>query len=95
MSAIDDPTQRPQTLQRPRGGVDPVAVVAVLGGLAAIVTLAVGIPTWIPLWFAVIGMFAGMVSVLRSRPSAARWLATVGIVVSAVPFAMFFFFITT
>ncbi|MFB2580817.1 hypothetical protein ACEXQD_06170 [Herbiconiux sp. P15] len=95
MSALDDPTQRPQTLQRPRGGVDPVAVVSLLGGIAAIVTLAVGIPTWIPLWLTIIGLFTGMISVLRSRPSTARWVATAGIVVSLVPFVMFFFFITT
>ncbi|MCS5733807.1 hypothetical protein [Herbiconiux daphne] len=94
-SELDDPTQRPQTLQRPQGGVDPIAVVSLIAGVAAIVVLAVGIPTWIPLWFAVIGLFLGMVSVLRSRPSTARWVSTIAIAASAVPFIMMFFFITT
>ena len=95
MTVIEDPTERPQTLQRPRGGVDPVAVLSLVAGLAAIITLAVGIPTWIPLWLTVIGLFSGMISVLRSRPSAARWVATIGIAASVVPSVMFFFFITT
>jgi uncharacterized membrane protein HdeD (DUF308 family) len=94
-STTTDPTKRPQTLQRPSGGVDVVAVVSILAGVAAIVTLAVGIPTWIPLWLAVIGLFLGMVSVLRSRRSGARWVSTAGIVLSVVPFLMMFFFITT
>ncbi|MCS5715486.1 hypothetical protein NVV95_13125 [Herbiconiux sp. CPCC 205716] len=95
MSDLDDPTQRPQTLQAPSGGIDAVAVVSIVAGLAAIVTLVAGIPTWLPLLLAVVGLFVGMISVLRSRPSAARWVSTVGIVVSAVPFILMFFFITT
>jgi len=92
---LDDPTRRPQTLQRPSGPVDPLAVISILAGVAAIVTLVAGIPTWIPLILAGLGLFVGMVSVLRSRPSTARWLSTLGIVASAVPFVLFFFYITT
>ncbi|WP_382306665.1 hypothetical protein [Herbiconiux sp. UC225_62] len=94
-SELDDPTQRAQTLQRPRGGVDAFAIISLIAGVAAIVLLALGIPTWIPLWFAVIGLFLGMVSVLRSRPSTARWVSTIAILASVVPFLMMFFFITT
>ncbi|MFB2554518.1 hypothetical protein [Herbiconiux liangxiaofengii] len=94
-SEIDDPTRRPQTLQKPRGGVDAIAVVSLLAGIGAIVTLAVGIPTWLPLLLAAVGLFLGMISVLRSRPSAARWVSTIAILASAVPFVMMFFFITT
>lgn len=94
-SETDDPTERPLTLQKPRGGVDAFAVVSLLAGLAAVGTLAVGIPTWLPLLLAVAGLFLGIVSVLRSRPSAARWVSTFAILLSAVPFLMMFFFITT
>ncbi|MCS5720053.1 hypothetical protein N1027_18130 [Herbiconiux sp. CPCC 205763] len=94
-SALDDPTQRPQTLQRPSGGVGALAIISLIAGIAAVVLLAVGIPTWIPLWFAVIGLFLGMVSVLRSRPSAARWVSTVAIAASVVPFILLFFFVAT
>jgi Flp pilus assembly protein TadB len=92
-SALDDPTQRRQTLQRPRGGVDPLAVVSLIAGIAAIVVLAVGIPTWIPLWFAAIGLFLGMVSVLRSRPSAARWVGTIAIAASVVALLVMFYLV--
>jgi hypothetical protein len=95
MSDLDDPTQRPQTLQAPRGGIDATAVVSIVAGLAAIVLLVAGIPTWLPLILASIGLFVGMISVLRSRPSAARWVSTVGIAASAIPFILMFFFITT
>lgn len=94
-SELDDPTRRPQTLQAPRGGVDLVAIVSIVAGVAAIATLAAGIPTWLPLILASLGLFVGMVSVLRSRPSTARWVSTVGIVASAIPFVMMFFYITT
>ncbi|QJU52752.1 hypothetical protein SCB71_05270 [Herbiconiux sp. KACC 21604] len=94
-SELDDPTQRPQTLQRPQGGVNPIAIVSLLAGVAAIVLLAAGIPTWIPLWFAAIGLFLAMISVLGSRPSAARWVSTIAIAVSVVPFVMMPFYITT
>lgn len=94
-TALDDPTERPQTLQRPQGGVNPIAIVALLAGLAAIVLLVVRVPTWIPLWFAAIGLFVAMISVLGSRPSAARWVSTVAIAASVIPFAMMPFYITT
>jgi hypothetical protein len=94
-SELDDPTERPLTLQPARGGVDAVAIVSILAGAAAIVTLVAGVPTWAPLLLASLGLFASIISLFRSRPSTARWLSTVGTVVSVVPFLLFFFYITT
>jgi hypothetical protein len=94
-SELDDPTQRPLTLQSPRGGVDPLAVISVVAAAAGIVTLVAGIPTWLPLLLVSIGLFIGMVSLLRSQKSAARWVGTLGTAASVVGFLLFFFYITT
>ncbi|WP_066039649.1 hypothetical protein [Herbiconiux solani] len=89
--AIDDPTQRPQTLQRPRGGVDPTAVISLAAGVVGIVLLVIGVDAWVPLLLAAIGLFVALISVMRSRPSGARWVSTIAIAVSLVPFLVMFF----
>ncbi|MDO9398225.1 MAG: hypothetical protein Q7T71_16895 [Herbiconiux sp.] len=89
--ATTDPTERPLTLQPPRGGVDPVAVVSIVLGVVALALMLVGLPTWVPLLLSVAGLFVAVVSVLGSRPSAARWLGLIAVLVSAVPFVVLFF----